>query len=362
MTRAKIRTTLPEIAARLLAVPPLLYNYFIAVNEDQKTWPLHQQYLDAALLVLERDDSYSLRRQSPPPLWTEVGNEAYQAWCRTNPDHPTANDDRARASRRAAQELMTWAWCARDALTAERRQRLFRCLVHWDSSVRFDLLRGLGFIADSSALPWLHELLRLERESPNCGAMAAALIEAFSQTTADPDTSREAASSSLIALPPPPIVVVREWRGILRQLSTGRLDLHSLPWKQFEELVAHVLEAHGWEITPMGYTKDGGVDIAAVRPLAPGIRFNMMVQCKRFSAVRKVGVELVRQVWAVKSEKGFHQAMLATTSTFTSGAKETAAIWDLELKDRDDILAWCSRLARSTGTSAVAGESDTRTL
>jgi hypothetical protein len=34
-------------------------------------------------------------------------------------------------------------------------------------------------------------------------------------------------------------------------------------------------------------------------------------------------------------------------TVFTRGAKETAAIWDLELKDHDDILAWCSQPANT---------------
>ena len=98
----------------------------------------------------------------------------------------------------------------------------------------------------------------------------------------------------------------------------------------------------------MGYTKDDGIDIVALRRVAPGIRFRMMVQCKRFAPARKVGVEIVREVWAVKWEKGFHQAMLATTSGFTRGARAKATAWDLELKDADAILDWCSEAGRVT--------------
>ena len=257
----------------------------------------------------------------------------------SNPGHPGADYDRASGSRRAASEVMLWAWSARDAFTAQRSQWLFSRLDHWDASVRFDLLRSVGFIADSAAVSALHSLLRFETESPNCAAMAAYLLEVFSHAST--------AESSLVMLPSPPIVVMRQWCDILQDLKTGSLNLHSLPWREFEDLIAHVLEAHGWEITPMGYTKDGGVDIVAVRRLAPGIRFSMMVQCKRNSAKRKIGVDVVRQVWAVKSEKGFHQALLATTSAFTRGAKQTAAIWNLELREHQDILAWCSRLATS---------------
>ncbi|WP_093111824.1 restriction endonuclease [Variovorax sp. CF079] len=93
------------------------------------------------------------------------------------------------------------------------------------------------------------------------------------------------------------------------------------------------------------YTKDNGIDLIAVRKVAPDLRFSMMVQCKRFSEKRKVGVELVREIWSVKWEHGFHQALLATTSTFTRGAKQKGELWNLDLRDQAAIADWCTTLA-----------------
>ena len=111
--------------------------------------------------------------------------------------------------------------------------------------------------------------------------------------------------------------------------------------KKFEDLIAHLLEKFGWSVEPMDYTKDGGIDIIAVRRVDPNVDFRMMVQCKKFSQTRKVGVEVVRELFSVKWENAFHQAMIATTSSFTKGAVAKADIWNLELRDHKAIADWC---------------------
>ena len=108
--------------------------------------------------------------------------------------------------------------------------------------------------------------------------------------------------------------------------------------------MAEILETAGWSITPMGYTKDGGADIIAARNVEPGVPIEMLVQCKRNSRSRRVGVEVVREVWSAKWEKGSHQAMIATTSSFTKGARTRARLWNMDLRDYDAILDWCKRM------------------
>jgi HJR/Mrr/RecB family endonuclease len=91
----------------------------------------------------------------------------------------------------------------------------------------------------------------------------------------------------------------------------------------------------------MGCTKDGGIDIIAVRRLAPDVEFRMLVQCKRHKRDKRVEVGVVKEVWATKLEGNFHQAMIATSSTFTRGAIEKAQTWQLTLKDHKAIVGWC---------------------
>jgi restriction system protein len=153
----------------------------------------------------------------------------------------------------------------------------------------------------------------------------------------------QAERRELVLLPQPSLLIISSWEEIASRIAQDSATLHQLGWKQFEDFIAHLLSKFGWSVEPMGYTKDKGIDIIAVRKVEPDIDFRMMVQCKRYAATHKVGVEIVRELWAVKWEKSFHQAMIATTSSFTKGAVEKANIWDLELKDHVAIIGWCKK-------------------
>jgi hypothetical protein len=48
----------------------------------------------------------------------------------------------------------------------------------------------------------------------------------------------------------------------------------------------------------------------------------VVVECKRYSAERKVGVAIVRQLLGVQFLNDFRSAKLVTTSTFTAGAMD----------------------------------------
>jgi len=152
--------------------------------------------------------------------------------------------------------------------------------------------------------------------------------------------------SELLILPEPSAIVANDWAQVIDTLRRDHTELYRMNWKRFEDLMAHLLEEHGWEITPMGYTKDDGVDLVAARRVAPDVEFTMMVQCKRYRRERTVGVSVVKDVWATKWEKGFHHAMIATTSLFTKGAKNKAEKWRLDLRDHDSIVELCKNYGK----------------
>jgi HJR/Mrr/RecB family endonuclease len=153
------------------------------------------------------------------------------------------------------------------------------------------------------------------------------------------DTSPE---SEIIVLPSPSIAVVNQWRKVIELIKKDHTELHNLNWKAFEDLVGHLLEDCGWTISPMGYTKDGGVDLIAARTVPPHVQFTMMVQCKKYRRDRSVGVSVVKDVWATKWDKGFNHAMIATTSFFTRGAIEKAEQWNFDMRDHDAIVHMCT--------------------
>jgi hypothetical protein len=157
----------------------------------------------------------------------------------------------------------------------------------------------------------------------------------------------------ILLLQKPSLSIVSNWREVISDIAQNSTVLYQLDWKQFENLMAYLLEKFGWSVEPMGYTKDGGIDIIAVRKVDPDIDFRMMVQCKRFSGNHKVGIEIVREIFSVKWEHGFNQAMIATTSSFTKGALEKAEFWNLELKDHTAIADWCKKYSQVIGPKNV---------
>lgn len=152
--------------------------------------------------------------------------------------------------------------------------------------------------------------------------------------------------ATIIQLPKPSIHILETWKEIVKAIAMDIKVVDSLHWKRFEDLVGHLLESFGWTVEPMGYTKDGGIDLIAVRSNAPDISSTMIVQCKK-KASSPVGISHVRELFAIKAGGfNYNHAMIATSSSFTHGAKNQAALWNLELRDRAAILDWCKALVK----------------
>src|SRR5206468_12002343 len=98
-------------------------------------------------------------------------------------------------------------------------------------------------------------------------------------------------------------------------------DLYELDPIKFELLIARLLEDAGYSVKVTPATRDGGRDILAVLKIPYG-EVLTIVDCKRFSAHRRIGPELVqRLLWVCDHHDKASNAMLVTTSSFTSGAR-----------------------------------------
>jgi len=147
--------------------------------------------------------------------------------------------------------------------------------------------------------------------------------------------------SSILIMPTPSLEIISNWADITRAITKDSSLLYSLSWERFEDLVAELLKGFGWEIQPLMRTKDDGIDILASTRINPDIPFRMMVQCKRYKNMRKVGIDVVKNVWTTKCKNKFHQAMIATTSMFTRGARDEANLWNIELRGQQELVEWC---------------------
>lgn len=97
----------------------------------------------------------------------------------------------------------------------------------------------------------------------------------------------------------------------------------------FEELVAEVWEAKGFDTHVRQGSGDRAIDVEAVQG---GQR--ILIQAKRYSSDNKVGSEEVRKyatLW--QQERDANRVILVTTSTFTSEAKQVAAEQNVSIID-----------------------------
>lgn len=102
----------------------------------------------------------------------------------------------------------------------------------------------------------------------------------------------------------------------------------------FEELVAEVWEAKGYDTHVRQGSQDRGIDVEATKDSE-----RVLIQAKRYSSNNKVGSEDVRKyatLW--QQEPTANRIMLVTTSTFTSEAKTVAAEQNIEIVDGEGFL------------------------
>jgi HJR/Mrr/RecB family endonuclease len=118
--------------------------------------------------------------------------------------------------------------------------------------------------------------------------------------------------------------------------------LYYIKPRQFEELIAEILASYNWQVQLTPPTKDGGYDIFAIsKTIEPGLASSWIIECKKYAPENKVGVDIVRALYGVKSNMKVANALLATTSYFTKGAKDfKASRYDIDLRDYESILEW----------------------
>jgi restriction endonuclease Mrr len=107
-----------------------------------------------------------------------------------------------------------------------------------------------------------------------------------------------------------------------------------------EELLADILATLGYEIELQRGTKDGGVDLFAVKRNDPIGPERYLLQAKRWK--NEVGIEPIQQLAFLRDHYRVTKACLATTSTFTRGAWELGLQYNytMELKDYQGLQDW----------------------
>jgi restriction endonuclease Mrr len=111
-------------------------------------------------------------------------------------------------------------------------------------------------------------------------------------------------------------------------------ELQRMDDRQFEEFVAELTKMFGYtpRLGPRG--RDGGIDVTAERDTGL-IRELMLIQCKRYGPENKVGVQVVKQLYADVEVHGATSGLVVTTSTFTAPALDYIEQVKYRLAGRD---------------------------
>jgi restriction system protein len=138
-----------------------------------------------------------------------------------------------------------------------------------------------------------------------------------------------------------PKLIVSVSDDLLKTLARNPNLLYSLHPRKFEEVIAEIFFKNGFEVELTKATRDGGKDIIAIYNKM-NISTKYIIECKRYSKERKISLAIVQRLLGVKIASAANKAILATTSSFTRDAILFTSnnIWDLELKDYNDIVFW----------------------
>jgi Restriction endonuclease len=145
---------------------------------------------------------------------------------------------------------------------------------------------------------------------------------------------------------------------MVRYLAEHPDKMQFLDPRVFEKLVAKLLNELGYETVLTPRSNDGGFDIRAYQKTQIGTVLTL-VECKRYSPERPVGVGIVRALRGASDLVRPSMAMIATTSRFTAGAREYVAQipFQMTLKDNADLTAWLREYSAARGTShTTAGD------
>jgi hypothetical protein len=136
---------------------------------------------------------------------------------------------------------------------------------------------------------------------------------------------------------------------LLQHLHADPAMIYNLSPRQFEELMAKLLEQQGYTVTLTPASGDGGVDIFAAHKSSLG-SFLYVVECKKYAPDRPVGVGIIRSLYGVVQARRATAGIVATTSFFTKGARrfQHDVQYQLTLRDFNDVQHWVANALPDT--------------
>lgn len=117
--------------------------------------------------------------------------------------------------------------------------------------------------------------------------------------------------------------------------------MHDMDPRKFEELVAAIFRAKGYDVVLTPATRDGGFDMRAFHKTDVGF-FLTLIECKRYLPENRVPVSVVRGLYGVTDDERATSGLIVTTSSFTKDAKsfQEKNKHRIQLADQEDLQNW----------------------
>jgi hypothetical protein len=128
---------------------------------------------------------------------------------------------------------------------------------------------------------------------------------------------------------------------LIQYLARHPEKMHEMSPRKFEELVAALFSAKGYDVELTPPTRDGGFDMRAFHRSSIGT-FLTLIECKRYGLKRPVSVDVVRGLYGVTENAGANAGLIVTTSSFTKDARsfQDKIKYRLQLADHANLRAW----------------------
>lgn len=116
--------------------------------------------------------------------------------------------------------------------------------------------------------------------------------------------------------------------------STSNLDfIDTLSGYEFELLISELYAAMGYSVEHTKKTRDGGVDIKAVKNNKCSI-----IQCKRYAPKKKIGINVIRVfLGVINTSEKINNGVIISSAGFTKPVEKFAEKYNIQLINRIDL-------------------------
>jgi restriction system protein len=132
---------------------------------------------------------------------------------------------------------------------------------------------------------------------------------------------------------------------VLQRILHKHVEIEDLNWREFEKLISELLTKDGYKVELMKGTKDGGVDVVAVKDMGEAGFFKTLWQAKKKSKDNKVGLSVIRELADTRNEFKASKGIIVTSTYLTRGAlaRIKRDKYILGKVDRNDLNEWIQK-------------------